>query len=103
MAKQDARSRGKDALFQSVVDSKKVLLPPLHIKLGSMMQFVKALPKDGNTFKYLARNFPRLSQAKLKEARFSSVLTLENSWETKSFKPKWKKLRDPLGNPIKML
>ena len=32
-----------------------------------MKQFVKALPKDGKTFKYLSSKFPRLSEAKLKE------------------------------------
>jgi len=35
-----------------------------------MKQFVKALPKDGDTFKYLASKFPRLSEAKLKEGVF---------------------------------
>lgn len=41
--------------------------PPLHIKLGLMKQFVKALPKDGDCFKYLVNKFPALSEAKLKE------------------------------------
>lgn len=60
----------KNVHFESLVDPKKVLLPPLHIKLGIMKQFVKALPKDGDTFKYLASKFPRLSEAKLKEGVF---------------------------------
>ncbi|GBN74208.1 hypothetical protein AVEN_51914-1 [Araneus ventricosus] len=49
---------------------KKVLLPPLHIKLGPMKQFVKALPKEGECFKYLCDQFPGLSEAKLKEGVF---------------------------------
>ena len=36
--------------FESLVDPKKVLLPPLHIKLGMIKQFVKALLKDGQTY-----------------------------------------------------
>ena len=60
----------KNVHFESLVDPKKVLLPPLHIKLGMMKQFVKALPKDGETFKYLSRKFPRLTKAKLKEGVF---------------------------------
>ena len=35
------------------VESSNILLPPLHIKLGLMKQFVKALPKDGQCFQYL--------------------------------------------------
>jgi hypothetical protein len=51
----------------SLIDPKKVLLPPLHIKLGLMKQFVKALSKEGECFKYLCKKFPCLSDAKLKE------------------------------------
>ena len=50
----------KNDHFESLVDPKKVLLPPLHIKLGIMKQFVKTLPKDEETFKYLSSKFPRL-------------------------------------------
>ncbi|GBM70932.1 hypothetical protein AVEN_111991-1 [Araneus ventricosus] len=35
-----------------------------------MKQFVKALPKEGECFKYLCDQFPRLSEAKLKEGVF---------------------------------
>lgn len=52
------------------MDPKKVLLPPLHIKLGLMKQFVKALPKEGECFRYLCGQFPGLSEAKLKEGIF---------------------------------
>jgi hypothetical protein len=50
------------------VDPEKSILPPLHIKLGLIKQFVKAL--DGNCFNYLNNKFPVLSQAKVKECIF---------------------------------
>jgi hypothetical protein len=56
---------------QSIVDPKKILLPPLHIKLGIIKHFVKALPKTANCFKYLCKKFPQLSQAKLKGSVFT--------------------------------
>jgi hypothetical protein len=42
---------------EPLIDLKKILLPPLHIKLGLMKNFVKALDKDGKTIKYLVTNF----------------------------------------------
>ena len=50
----------------SLVDNQRVLLPPLHIKLGLMKSYVKALNKEGNAFKYLDIRFPYISEAKLK-------------------------------------
>ncbi|GFV09184.1 uncharacterized protein TNCV_4077861 [Trichonephila clavipes] len=60
----------KNVERQSLVDPKKILFPPLHIKLGLMKQFVKALDKEGECFKYLCEQFPGLSDAKLKEDIF---------------------------------
>jgi hypothetical protein len=57
-------------LCKPLVDPKKILLPPLHIKLDIMKSFVKALPKTGNCFKYLFKTFPHFSEAKLKEGFF---------------------------------
>ena len=54
----------------SLINPKKVLLPPLHIKLGLIKQFVKALDKDGAAFKYLQNLFPKLSEAKVKGGIF---------------------------------
>ena len=48
------------------MDMNKVLLPPLHIKLGLM----KALHKNGAAFQHLSTVFPGLSAAKLKEGIF---------------------------------
>jgi len=53
-----------------LVDPQKIILPPLHIKLGLMKQFVKALKKDGNCFKYICKTFPGLSNEKLKAGVF---------------------------------
>ena len=61
----------KNIQKEHLVDPKNVLLPPLHIKLGLMKQFVKALPKDGECFQYLCEQFPHLSDAKLKEGVFT--------------------------------
>lgn len=41
---------------KSLVDLKRTLLPPIHIKLGLMKQFVKALLKEGECFNYLCLN-----------------------------------------------
>jgi len=48
----------------------KILLPPLHIKLGLMINFVKAIDRTGSAFKYVAKKFPRLSEAKIKVGVF---------------------------------
>ncbi|GFW17955.1 uncharacterized protein TNCV_2231361 [Trichonephila clavipes] len=61
----------KNVEGQSLVDPKKILFPPLHIKLGLMKQFVKALDKEGECFKYLCEQFPGLSDAKLKSGIFT--------------------------------
>ena len=53
-----------------LVNKEKILLPPLHIKLGLMKQFVKALDKEGECFKYLCTKFPRLTYEKIKAAIF---------------------------------
>lgn len=53
-----------------LVDPQSILLPPLHIKLGLMKNFVKAMNKEGEGFKYLREIFPQLSDAKLKEGIF---------------------------------
>ena len=60
----------KNIKHNALVDSKRVLLPPLHIKLGLMKQFVKAIDKNGECFKYICSKFPKLSDAKLKEGVF---------------------------------
>ena len=46
-----------------LVDMNKVLLPPLHMKLGFMKNFAKALHKNGAAFQLLSTVFPGLSAA----------------------------------------
>ena len=53
-----------------LVDLTRVLLPPLHIKLGLIKNFVKALDRDERGFQYLMKLFPKISYAKIKEAFF---------------------------------
>ena len=51
----------KNITNPALVESSKVILPPLHIKLGLIKQFVKALDKQGLCFKYISKKFPHLS------------------------------------------
>jgi hypothetical protein len=39
---------------QVLAEWHKILLPPLHIKLSLMKNFVKAMDRAGSAFKYLA-------------------------------------------------
>ena len=54
-------------MILSLVDPNKIFLPPLHIKLGLMKNFVKALNKSGDGFKQIEMLFPKISVAKLNE------------------------------------
>lgn len=56
--------------YLPLIDPKDVILPPLHIKLGLMKNFVKAMDKNGAGFLYLKSIFPKLTEAKLKEGIF---------------------------------
>ena len=50
-----------NVIREPLVGRDKIILPPLHIKLGLMKQFVKALDKDGSCFAYIGRKMPGLS------------------------------------------
>ena len=60
----------ENIITEPLVEREKITLPPLHIKLGLMKQFVKTLEKNGGCFKYLCRFFPGLSLEKLKAGIF---------------------------------
>lgn len=60
----------KNIANQPLVDSQKIFLPPLHIKLGLIKNLVKAMDRDGEAFKHLKSKFPRISEAKIKEGIF---------------------------------
>ena len=53
-----------------LVEPKKVLLPPFHIKLGLIKQFVKKLNPESYAFKHIQELFPKLSEAKVKAGIF---------------------------------
>ena len=55
---------------EPLVEREKILLPPLHIKLGLMKQFVKVMDSDGDCFKYISKSFHRLSFKKLNAGIF---------------------------------
>jgi len=57
----------KNAKHHSLVESLKILLPPLHIKLGLIKNFVKAMDHNGTALMYLRQKFPVLSDAKIRE------------------------------------
>ncbi|GBO15939.1 hypothetical protein AVEN_117606-1 [Araneus ventricosus] len=55
---------------EPLVASEKILLSPLHIKLGLMKNFVKAMDCRGSGFQYLRLKFPKVSEAKITEGVF---------------------------------
>ena len=55
---------------EPLLDPRKVLFPPLHIKLGLIKQFVRAIDKKSAAFKHLQDLFPKLSAAKVKVGVF---------------------------------
>ena len=55
---------------EPLVKPEKILFPPLHLKLGLMKQFVSALDKESDAFRYLRNFFPKLSDAKVKAGVF---------------------------------
>lgn len=62
---------GKDNIkYVPLVKKENIILPALHIKLGLIKNFVKALDKEGQVFSYLKTLFPQLSLAKIKEGVF---------------------------------
>jgi len=60
----------KNVLRVPLVERDNVIMPPLHIKLGLMKNFVKALDNDSDAFRYLRNKFPELSDAKVTEGVF---------------------------------
>ena len=54
-----------------LIETNKILLPTLHIKLGIMKNFVKAMDKESNWFAF-PQKFPQISTEKLKAGIFDS-------------------------------
>ena len=59
-----------DVLNSPLIERSKILLPPLHIKLGLDEQFVKSLKPPSRAFCYISQMFPRISEAKVKVGIF---------------------------------
>ena len=55
---------------QPLVDAEKILMPPLHIKLGLIKQVAKQLDTEGEAFKYIQQLFPKLSESKIEAGVF---------------------------------
>jgi hypothetical protein len=53
------------------MNPKNVYLPPLHIRLELMINFVKAMDQNSTGFVYMRNMFTRLSDAKIKEGVLS--------------------------------
>ena len=52
--------------WNPLIDPSKILMPPLHIKLGLIKQFVKSFDENSDAFHYLQNFFPKISEAKIK-------------------------------------
>ncbi|CAH0547293.1 unnamed protein product [Brassicogethes aeneus] len=61
-----------------LVDARKVIFPPLHIKLGLIRNFVRALDSSGEAFKFLHTVFPKLSTEKIKAVVNGFVAVVDN-------------------------
>ena len=55
-----------NVLYEPLVPCDKIIFPPLHIKLGLMKQFVKALDKERACFGYICKAFPGVTIEQLK-------------------------------------
>ena len=65
--KRDTLERGMpNVIHNPIVSRDKIIFPPLHIKLGLMKQFVKALSVDGECFEHLICTFPAYHTKKSK-------------------------------------
>ena len=61
----------QNVINRPLVAREKIILPPLHIKLGLMKQFVKSLNRDGTCFRYLCSKFSAMSMEKIKAGVFN--------------------------------
>ncbi|XP_076804684.1 uncharacterized protein LOC143448723 [Clavelina lepadiformis] len=66
----DLKPGDPNILHETLVDREKIIFPHLHIKLGLMRQFFKALTTESNCFNYLVWAFLGLSIQKIKAGVF---------------------------------
>jgi len=55
----------KNVTYRALVDKTNKYLPQIHIKLGLIKTFVKAMNKEGEGFDHLRQKFPRIMEAKM--------------------------------------
>ena len=60
----------RNVINDPLVDKDRILFSPLHINLGLIKQFIKALDKGGDCFTYWYQDFPGLTTEKLKTGIF---------------------------------
>ena len=60
----------KNAIKPPLAFPEKIFLPPLHIKLGLMKNFVKDMDKTAHKFEYVRNKFPNVSDTKIKDGIF---------------------------------
>ena len=62
----------QNSRYKALVKEENIIFPPLHLKLGLMKNFVKALARDPENrgFVYLKSKFPKISTQKIKAAIF---------------------------------
>ena len=63
----------KNVVAETLVDRDKILLLPVHIKLGLMKQFINSLSKKRSCFDYLFRKFLVLRMDQLKAIIFDEL------------------------------
>ena len=56
--------------FENLVETTRIVVPTLHIKLGIFKNFVKSLDREGQPMKLLKDIFPGLSEAKSQKGVF---------------------------------
>ncbi|GBM35344.1 hypothetical protein AVEN_90666-1 [Araneus ventricosus] len=95
----------KNVENEPLLASEKILLPPLHIKLGLMKNFLKAMDCGGSGVQYLRLKFPKVSEAKIKEGIFVGPqirqLIKDPAFESKLTKKEaaaWTSLKDLAKN-----
>ena len=56
---------------EPLVSREKILLPPLHIELGLIKEFIKALDSNSEALTLIKQIFPKLSEEKVKGGIFT--------------------------------
>ena len=68
--KQTSLMPQENVINPSLVLPEKICLPPLHIKLGIVKNFVKGMVKTVHGFEYVRNKFPNVSDTKIKQGMF---------------------------------